>query len=152
VPLKPCTSKLNLLLWIIKYMSVVVYAKTHLEARDHLRLQRRLAITPSLQAHIVHQLLQCLEAQSARVCWILCFCKLHCRNVVSIHSTMKQTINSHHFFASPPYLTVAWKANVSHGLLLMLLTLCPSGLNIYIKTLATCKPRPGQTLPWDAAW
>ena len=48
-------------------MSVVVCAKTHLEARDHLRLQRRLAITPSLQAHIVHQLLQCLEAQSARV-------------------------------------------------------------------------------------
>jgi hypothetical protein len=44
---------------------------------------------------------------------------------------MKQTINSHHFFAHPPYLMVAWKANVSHGLLLLLLTVCPSGLNIY---------------------
>jgi len=31
------------------------------------------------------------------------------------------------FFCLSSSLMVAWKANVSHGLLLMLLTVCPSG-------------------------
>lgn len=68
----------------------------------------------------------------------MCFSKPDGRNVVSIHSTLDQKMKSHHFFASPP--------NVSHGLFLMLLTVCPSCLIICQKP-ATWKYTAGAKEP-----
>jgi len=54
-------------------------------------------------------------------------CTVHLRRCPSWFGRVLALCFCMHFFASPPHAMVAWKANVSHGLLLMLLTVCPSG-------------------------
>jgi hypothetical protein len=49
-------------------------------------------------------------------------CSISCR-----HSFDSRGIKSHNYFAFSPRVIVVQKANVSHGLLLMQLTVCPNG-------------------------